>query len=474
MGGDNSQERRLAALPNDPEGFLNLGDHCGLLTAIMEGRRRLRLERVGPYQVGRVIGRGNFATVRLARHEIAKTKVALKMVDKTAIDEENLLKVEREIRILKSIEHPHIIKLYEVIRTDRYIYIVTEYCSGGELYEVLIERGRTAEDEAKRWFGQVSSALAYLHQRGVVHRDLKAENVLLDKNNNIKIIDFGFSNLQMPNQLLNTWCGSPPYAAPELLLGKEYDGLKADIWSLGVLLYILVTGGFPFPGDSVDKLKRAVLSGQVKIPYWVSVECADLIRKMLVLNPLKRYGINNVIQHRWMTNSQSTKTHLLVKNSLLTASSLLPERKLLKLNPTILLFMQQHGKWSEEQITEDVLKKNYDSAIFATYELLCDKVGRRPTDDHPRRGSRGSILSGKANVEPEPLTPTISAHHLAQLNLSTSPECVNIIASILFTNSFTKSDSRRHTLCASEQILSSDMMAQLPIGSPLHQVIKHS
>uniref|UniRef100_A0A1I7WX05 LisH domain-containing protein n=1 Tax=Heterorhabditis bacteriophora TaxID=37862 RepID=A0A1I7WX05_HETBA len=104
-------------------------------------------------------------------------------------------------------------------------------------------------------------------------------------------------------------------------------------------------------------------------------------------------------------------------------SGLLPERKLLKLNPTILLFMQQHGKWSEEQITEDVLKKNYDSAIFATYELLCDKVGRRPTDDHPRRGSRGSILSGKANVEPEPLTPTISAHHLAQLNLSTSPEC---------------------------------------------------
>ncbi|KAK6766373.1 hypothetical protein RB195_025963 [Necator americanus] len=476
----------------------------------MDGNPSRRLEKVGLYQVGKAIGRGNFATVRLAKHEIAKTKVALKVVNRAALDEENLIRLEREMRILTRINHPHIVKLYEIMRTETTIYIVTEYCSGGELFEILIERGRTAEDEARRWFGQTASAVAYLHHKGIVHRDLKAENILLDKSSNIKIIDFGFSNTQAPSQLLRTWCGSPPYAAPELLLGKEYDGLKADIWSLGVILYILVTGGFPFPGDNVENLKRAVLSCQMKIPYWVSVECADLIKKMLVFNPFKRCNINSVMQHRWLTNCQSAKTHLLVKNSMLASATCLPERRSFKLNPTILLFMQQHGRWTEEQIVEDVLKQNFESPIFATYELLCDKVGKNSleeegdlpgtTDDHPRRGSRGSILSGKANVEPEPITPTISAHHLAQLNLSTSFECDSDDSSAsdicddspssssrnraqgrcqfglaMKEEQGNRNEHRRHTLCASEQILSPDMMAQLPIGSPLHQAaLNHS
>uniref|UniRef100_A0A7I4Z686 Serine/threonine-protein kinase kin-29 n=1 Tax=Haemonchus contortus TaxID=6289 RepID=A0A7I4Z686_HAECO len=470
----------------------------------MDGNPNRRLEKVGLYQVGRAIGRGNFATVRLARHEIAKTKVALKIVDRTALDEENLIRLEREMQILTRVNHPHIVKLYEIMRTESFIYIVTQYCSGGELFEILIERGRTAEDEARRWFGQIASAVAYLHHKGIVHRDLKAENILLDKNSNIKIIDFGFSNTQAPSQLLRTWCGSPPYAAPELLLGKEYDGLKADIWSLGVILYILVTGGFPFPGDNVENLKRAVLSCQMKIPYWVSVECADLIKKMLVFNPFKRCGINAVMQHRWLINCQSAQTHLMVKNSMLASAASMPERRSLKLNPTILLFMQQYGRWTEEQIVDEVLKQNFESSIFATYELLCDKVGKNSlegtSDDHPRRGSRGSILSGKANVEPESVTPTISAHHLAQLNLSTSFECDSDDSSTsdicedspssssrnrahgrcqfgvaMKQEEGNRNEHRRHTLCASEQILSPDMMAQLPIGSPLHQAaLNHS
>ncbi|VDM75014.1 unnamed protein product [Strongylus vulgaris] len=604
----------------------------------MDGNPDRRLEKVGLYQVGRAIGRGNFATVSA----LLFIQVALKIVNRAALDEENLIRLEREMRILKRINHPHIVKLYEIMRTETSIYIVTEYCSGGELFEILIERGRTAEDEARRWFGQTASAVAYLHHKGIVHRDLKAENILLDRNSNIKIIDFGFSNTQAPSQLLRTWCGSPPYAAPELLLGKEYDGLKADIWSLGVILYILVTGGFPFPGDNVENLKRAVLSCQMKIPYWVSVECADLIKKMLVFNPFKRCGINAVMQHRlvhfswfitfkhkrqityrtrsetraskcnrletrspppsmravstfcvsnvfhsslrrtatirryrirwglflatelvrrhfrWLTNCQSAKTHLLVKNSMLASATCLPERRSLKLNPTILLFMQQHGRWTEEQIVEEVLKQNFESSIFATYELLCDKVGKNSlegkpiflrfyyvklfafyfqksilinlfveclsyelnswssficvmhsleeddlpgtADDHPRRGSRGSILSGKANVEPEGVTPTISAHHLAQLNLSTSFECDSDDSSTsdicddspssssrnkaqgrcqfslaMKQEEGNRNEHRRHTLCASEQILSPDMMAQLPICSPLHQAaLNHS
>ncbi|KAK6060296.1 hypothetical protein COOONC_02051 [Cooperia oncophora] len=188
----------------------------------------------------------------------------------------------------------------------------------------------------------------------------------------------------------------------------------------------------------------------------------------------------------------------MVKNSMLATAASIPERRSLKLNPTILLFMQQYGRWTEEQIVEEVLKQNFESSIFATYELLCDKVGKNslegPTDDHPRRGSRGSILSGKANVEPESVTPTISAHHLAQLNLSTSFECDSDDSSTsdicedspssssrnraqgrcqfgvaMKQDESSRNEHRRHTLCASEQILSPDMMAQLPLGSPLHQ-----
>ncbi|CCD71675.1 Serine/threonine-protein kinase kin-29 [Caenorhabditis elegans] len=454
-------------------------------------RRRMGLEKIGLYDVGRAIGKGNFATVRIARHKIAKTKVAIKSIDVSALDRENLIKLEREVKIVKVIDHPHIVKSYEIMRVDNMLYIVSEYCSSGELYETLIEKGRVAENVARKWFSETASAVAYLHSQGIVHRDLKAENILLGKNSNIKIIDFGFSNFQTGDQLLNTWCGSPPYAAPELLLGNSYDGMKADIWSMGVLLYILVAGGFPFPSDSVNKLKRSVLSGLVKIPYWVSVECADFIRKMLVLNPGKRYTIQNVLQHRWMhIRDDVQKNQAAQLLEAIPSSSIEIRQQSTKLNPTIMMFMQQHGKWSEEQIIDAVLGRDFESPIFATYELLADKVKKGTLEgtgeEFPRRGSRGSILSGKANVDEQPLTPTISAHQLAQLNLS-SPDCdsddssnsdlcddspMSSMGPMNHERQFgtphgldiigNRFENRRHTLCASEQLLSPNMMGQFP------------
>ncbi|PAV63193.1 hypothetical protein WR25_06870 [Diploscapter pachys] len=459
---------------------------------------------IGPYKIGKAIGRGNFAVVRLAKHGIAKIKVAIKIIDKTRIDEENLQKIEREISILKTLDHPNIVKLYEIIRSERYIYIVTEYCGGGELYEYLIERGRVTEVEARRFFSEIVSAIDYLHENGIVHRDLKAENILLDKEkNHIKIIDFGFSNYQTSDSLLNTWCGSPPYAAPELLLGNVYDGKKADVWSLGVLLYILVTAGFPFPGDSVDKLKRAVLSGQVKIPYWVSVECSDLIKKMLVLNPKKRFSVKQVLSHRWMTAPHSARSAsvILTKETFSPRTTSRLGNQSPRLDAAIMHYMQQHGKWTADQINEDVLKRDFESDIYATYELLCDKVRVSTNDanancheEYTRRGSRGSILSGKANVEdPKPLT--ISAHQLAQLGLSASPDCDSDDSSNseLYDDSPTGSmrndrsakgqiglaindqtyrgEQRRHTLCANENLITPEMLAQIPFTSNLHQAI---
>uniref|UniRef100_A0A1B6CBB5 non-specific serine/threonine protein kinase n=1 Tax=Clastoptera arizonana TaxID=38151 RepID=A0A1B6CBB5_9HEMI len=256
--------------------------------------------RVGFYDIERTIGKGNFAVVKLARHRITKTEVAIKIIDKSQLDAVNLEKVYREVDIMKQLDHPHIIKLYQVMETKNMIYIVSEYASQGEIFDYIARHGRMTEGAARRKFWQILSAVEYCHNRRVVHRDLKAENLLLDANMNIKIADFGFSNYYNPNEQLATWCGSPPYAAPEVFEGKKYIGPEIDIWSLGVVLYVLVCGALPFDGSTLHTLRDRVLSGRFRIPYFMSSDCESLIRKMLVLDPSKRYSVEQIKKHRWM------------------------------------------------------------------------------------------------------------------------------------------------------------------------------
>uniref|UniRef100_A0A8C7I8E3 non-specific serine/threonine protein kinase n=1 Tax=Oncorhynchus kisutch TaxID=8019 RepID=A0A8C7I8E3_ONCKI len=228
-------------------------------------------------------------------------QVAIKIVDKTQLDDENLKKIFREVQIMKMLRHPHIIRLYQVMETERMIYLVTEYASGGEiLVNHLVAHGRMAEKDARRKFKQIVAAVHFCHCRNIVHRDLKAENLLLDHNLNIKIADFGFSNLFSRGQLLKTWCGSPPYAAPELFEGKEYDGPKVDIWSLGVVLYVLVCGALPFDGSTLQNLRARVLSGKFRIPFFMSTDCEYLIRHMLVLEPSRRLSMEQICKNKWM------------------------------------------------------------------------------------------------------------------------------------------------------------------------------
>uniref|UniRef100_A0A667YE65 non-specific serine/threonine protein kinase n=1 Tax=Myripristis murdjan TaxID=586833 RepID=A0A667YE65_9TELE len=227
-------------------------------------------------------------------------QVAIKIVDKTQLDDENLKKIFREVQIMKMLRHPHIIRLYQVMETERMIYLVTEYASGGEIFDHLVAHGRMAEKDARKKFKQIVAAVHFCHCRNIVHRDLKAENLLLDHNLNIKIADFGFSNLFSRGQLLKTWCGSPPYAAPELFEGKEYDGPKVDIWSLGVVLYVLVCGALPFDGSTLQNLRARVLSGKFRIPFFMSTDCEYLIRHMLVLEPSRRLSMEQICKNKWM------------------------------------------------------------------------------------------------------------------------------------------------------------------------------
>ncbi|XP_049730926.1 serine/threonine-protein kinase SIK1 [Elephas maximus indicus] len=268
--------------------------------AVGSGQGQQKPLRVGFYDIERTLGKGNFAVVKLARHRVTKTQVAIKIIDKTRLDPSNLEKIYREVQIMKLLNHPHIIKLYQVMETKDMLYIVTEFAKNGEMFDYLTSNGHLSEEEARKKFWQILSAVEYCHGHHIVHRDLKTENLLLDNNMDIKLADFGFGNFYKSGEALSTWCGSPPYAAPEVFEGKEYEGPQLDIWSLGVVLYVLVCGSLPFDGPNLPTLRQRVLEGRFRIPFFMSQDCESLIRRMLVVDPAKRITVAQIKQHRWM------------------------------------------------------------------------------------------------------------------------------------------------------------------------------
>ncbi|XP_024145414.1 serine/threonine-protein kinase MARK1 [Oryzias melastigma] len=255
---------------------------------------------VGNYRLLKTIGKGNFAKVKLAKHTLTGREVAIKIIDKTQLNPTSMQKLFREVSVMKMLNHPNIVKLFEVIETEKTLYLVMEYASGGEVFDYLVAHGRMKEKEARAKFRQIVSAVEYCHQKRIVHRDLKAENLLLDADMNIKIADFGFSNEFTLGSKLDTFCGSPPYAAPELFQGKKYDGPEVDIWSLGVILYTLVSGSLPFDGQNLKELRERVLRGKYRIPFYMSTDCENLLKKLLVLNPGKRGSMPQIMKDRWM------------------------------------------------------------------------------------------------------------------------------------------------------------------------------
>ncbi|CAG2101057.1 unnamed protein product [Medioppia subpectinata] len=264
--------------------------------------------RVGHYELVRTIGKGNFAVVKLARHQITNAKVAVKVISTRSLDADQLRKLQREIDIMKrTAAHRHILRLYQVMQSERHLMLVTEFCAGGEIFDQLVANGRMTEPQARDYFRQIVDAVDFLHAQGIVHRDLKAENLLLSADLKVvKLADFGFSNYFSRDALLSTWCGSPPYAAPELFEGRHYCGPKADIWSLGVVLYVLVCGALPFDGHTLQSLKTRVLNGKFRIPYFMSTDCEHLIRHMLVTEPEKRLSLQQIKVHKWLRATDAT------------------------------------------------------------------------------------------------------------------------------------------------------------------------
>ncbi|KAF9578971.1 hypothetical protein BGW38_004971, partial [Lunasporangiospora selenospora] len=239
--------------------------------------------------------------VKLARHRKTNEQVAIKIIPKAALANRAAVHrgIEREIAIMKLINHPHVIRLYDVYETEQELFLVMEYVSGGELFEYLVNKGRLNETEALRFFQQIIVGLAFCHKRKICHRDLKPENLLLDDQLNVKIADFGMASLQKSGRLLETSCGSPHYASPEVVTGLKYDGSSSDIWSCGIILYALLTGHLPFDDENIRQLLSKVKSGKFYMPTDISPGARDLISRMLTVNPKRRITMQAVLAHPW-------------------------------------------------------------------------------------------------------------------------------------------------------------------------------
>lgn len=261
------------------------------------------------YTLGKVLGQGAYAIVKQAVHKQSKLTTAVKTYDKCSLlDPRKRRNVKREIEILEKLNHPHIIKLLETVDAPRQLHLVMEYAGGCSLHRYLKRRPtrRLEEHEAKRIFKQVTSAISYCHDLDISHRDIKLENILLDETNEVKVIDFGFSTCMPSDKKMKLFCGTPSYMAPEIVLRKEYAGNPADIWALGVLLFALLSGTFPFKGTTERELYRKIARGIFEIPGHITGAPRALIKKMLTVDPDRRPSSSCILADAWFSSFNDT------------------------------------------------------------------------------------------------------------------------------------------------------------------------
>ncbi|KAM6471559.1 maternal embryonic leucine zipper kinase isoform 1-T2 [Liasis olivaceus] len=316
------------------------------------------------YEIHETVGTGGFAKVKLARHLLTGEQVAIKIMDKLTLGDD-LPRIKTEIEAMKSLSHQNICRLYHVIETPKKIFMVLEYCPGGELFDYIIAKDRLAEDEARIFFRQIVAAIAYVHSQGYAHRDLKPENLLIDAEHNLKLIDFGLCAKPRGglDYHLNTCCGSPAYAAPELIQGKAYIGSEADIWSMGVLLYALLCGFLPFDDDNMMALYRKIVRGKYDIPKWLSPGSILLLHQMLQVDPKKRIMVKHLLNHTWLMQGCSFAVQWQSKYPLGC------------LDEDCITELSVFHKCSRERMADVISEWKYDN-VSATYLLLQYKKAR--------------------------------------------------------------------------------------------------
>ncbi|XP_038171168.2 putative sperm motility kinase W [Arvicola amphibius] len=324
------------------------------------------------YKILYIIGQGGFGSVKLALHRLTGMPVAIKVVENL---KKHLHFIISEIEVLETVQHPHIIRLFQVLMTTKYYYIITEYAPGGNLYQLVKEEGRLQEEQVQIIFGQLASAIKCCHDHDIVHRDLKPPNILLDAHGNVKLGDFGLATRCGAGTVLHGRCGTKSYNAPEMVLREGYDGRKADVWSLGVLLYFITTGHHPFRGSTLEETEKNITIGMYDIPAHISGQLEDLIHQILKVAPERRPSIEDIQYHPWVKNPKEN-----------ISRDPYPD-------PKIVDKLFGYG-FAASEIFDSLQKRKYDE-IMGTYLLLQEQ-------EHQGLDSTPSVTT----ADPGPAPPT--------------------------------------------------------------------
>ncbi|KAJ3099964.1 hypothetical protein HDU97_002636 [Phlyctochytrium planicorne] len=328
------------------------------------------------YKVDHTIGEGCFSRVKLGTHIPTNLKVAVKCIDKLAITKAvgTAERILREILVLKHIHHPNITRLLEVVEQPNYIYLILEYEEGGELFDYIVKNEKVDEDKARIFFRQMVSAIQYCHAHCITHRDLKPENILLDAEGNIKLIDFGLANVMRPDESLETFCGSAAYAAPEMLSRKPYKGNEADIWSLGVILFVMLSGQPPFDDRQVSKMYASIMMGRYSFPKSFPEGAKDLVSKILKTKTSERATLEAIRDHPWMNKNGELPNLSFEPVSLEGAVD--DDQDFLK-DPATVERILEIG-YTQTEI-DDALRTRDPGPIVAAYYLIRKEMGNNPT-----------------------------------------------------------------------------------------------
>uniref|UniRef100_A0A8C9U0R9 BR serine/threonine kinase 2 n=1 Tax=Scleropages formosus TaxID=113540 RepID=A0A8C9U0R9_SCLFO len=341
---------------------------------------------VGPYRLEKTLGKGQTGLVKLGVHCVTCQKVAIKIVNREKLSESVLMKVEREIAILKLIEHPHVLKLHDVYENKKYLYLVLEHVSGGELFDYLVKKGRLTPKEARKFFRQIISALDFCHSHSICHRDLKPENLLLDEKNNIRIADFGMASLQVGDSLLET---------------KKYDGRKADVWSCGVILFALLVGALPFDDDNLRNLLEKVKLGVFHMPHFIPPDCQNLLRGMIEVDATKRLTVSATVAVPLGGKNEPEPEQPIPRK---VAIRTLPSAE--DIDPDVLDSMHSLGCFRDKnKLMKDLLSED-DNQEKMIYFLLLDRKERYPSQEDQNLPPRNEIDPPRKRVD----SPMLNRH----------------------------------------------------------------
>ncbi|XP_042331619.1 serine/threonine-protein kinase BRSK1 isoform X4 [Sceloporus undulatus] len=358
---------------------------------------------VGPYRLEKTLGKGQTGLVKLGVHCITGQKVAIKIVNREKLSESVLMKVEREIAILKLIEHPHVLKLHDVYENKKYLYLVLEHVSGGELFDYLVKKGRLTPKEARKFFRQIVSALDFCHSYSICHRDLKPENLLLDEKNNIRIADFGMASLQVGDSLLETSCGSPHYACPEVIKGEKYDGRRADMWSCGVILFALLVGALPFDDDNLRQLLEKVKRGIFHMPHFIPPDCQNLLRGMIEVEPEKRLSLEQIQKHPWFLGGKNEPEP---EQPIPRKVAIRRIQSVSELDPDVLESMHSLGCFRDKNKLKQELQNEGENQEKMIYYLLLDRKERYPSCEDEDLPPRNDVDPPRKRVD----SPMLNRH----------------------------------------------------------------